>query len=62
MCRTLLTVLVVVSIAAAASADTGSPDPNTDRVLRASCRIGWRARHNVRRTFRAVLRHPWLRQ
>ena len=39
MCRKITAVFVVVFIAAAAVADTGSPDPNTDRVLRASCRI-----------------------
>ena len=39
MCRTITAVFVVVFAAAAAVADTGSPDPTTDRVLRASCRI-----------------------
>ncbi len=39
MCRTVTAVFVVVFAAAAATADTGSPDPSTDRVLRASCRI-----------------------
>lgn len=43
MCRTITAVFVVVFTAAAAVADTSSPDPSTakeiDKVLRASCRI-----------------------
>lgn len=37
MCRTITAVFVVVFVAAAA--DTRSPYPATDRILRASCRI-----------------------
>ena len=41
MCRVSTSVFVLALSAAAALADTASPnpDPNTDRVLRASCRI-----------------------
>jgi hypothetical protein len=39
MCLRTATILLVAFTAATGVADTGSPDPNTDRVLRASCRI-----------------------